>query len=202
MSIDAQTILTSVLVAATIVLAAATVILARHTKILAKETSASRKDAQTPLVTVDLLPGKHVGWMMYLVVSNVGRGAAFSVRFQLDADEADFEAHSAELPELRETPLNCLSPGASFQSSVGAFAQLVDRAGGNKNPLKPFIVFVDYYDSVGESYSVRYEVDICMYRKVSFEHQSVDKKLQRDVSSIASSLTKISNRRGTSSLVL
>ena len=74
------------------------------------------------------------------VIANVGMGSAENVRYRLEYDKEDFEAHSVwMLKRETDSPFQVLVGKSEIAQLFGAFVPLLEEP-----PLKPFQVVVEY----------------------------------------------------------
>lgn len=144
------------------VTAASTLVLAIITVLLWIENRSLRKAGTTPQVVAYLEPHIDGTGAIEFVLSNVGKGPAFDVTFDLDCDEADFEAHKVYLTNDRErTPMSVLPQDSKVRSLFGVSFVLYGKVGEKSiEPLKPFKVCIEYKDIFGRRRKTERRIDI------------------------------------------
>ena len=154
-AVTAENLLSFVLVIATIALVLVTAQVFRSTKELAKESRLSREHNVAPKVLIKLKEHPEVAAFLYLIVENIGRGPALSVRVSLKTDEADFQAHNVATQAGNKSPVPFLSPGERLE---WFFAALHDIS--RNNGLAPFSATVTYVDTAGQHHEDEITLDV------------------------------------------
>jgi hypothetical protein len=77
-----------------------TAILVIYNRSLTRETMLLRKRETEPKLEVYLIPYEGGSVLINMVVRNVGGGAARDIRWKIEADEADLEAHEIKLHKM------------------------------------------------------------------------------------------------------
>jgi hypothetical protein len=77
-----------------------TAVLVLYNRSLARETAQLRKRETEPKLEVYLLPYEGGNILINMVVRNVGGGAARDIKWNIDADEADLEAHGVNIHKM------------------------------------------------------------------------------------------------------
>ena len=177
------------IVIATIGLVIATFALVWKTGKLVSETRKQRTENKTPIISLELFPNRDDGWLMDLVLANVGRGTAFNVTFQIEVDEEDFKRCNVTPLRKSSKPLNFLLAGTSMNFCFGSFADLVQRKKRRDesvevDPLKPFIVTVEYEDMDEKKYHAEHVIDIRTYDGLVRDSFSVAREQQKDICAI------------------
>ncbi len=167
---------------------------------LAKEAKKRRQESITPLLSVDLFPDNDDGWLLNLVLANVGKGAALNVEFHIESDEEELNRCCVVYLRGTSQPLNFLLPGASMSFCFGAFRDLAGRGksktrDGKRVPLDPFTVLVRCEDCNGKKICSRYNIDIRSYRYLVGDRFSVARDQQRDIRKISDTLKNWSKRQ-------
>ena len=171
-----------------------TVSLVRKTDQLVRETRRQRSENKMPLVSLELLPGKHSREFFDLVLANAGRGAAFNIEFEIHSDEEDFSRCKVLSLRGPSKVINFLLPGSSLRFPFGVFSDLTQINSDGTilgEPLKEFMVTVEYENCDGKKFSGSHQIDIRTYKGLNFLKQSTAKKQQRNVEKISGTMESI-----------
>lgn len=148
------------------VVAAATVFYARLTKHLVAETKRMREAQTEPMVSIRV--GLSSVWvnLVDLIIENVGVGAAYDIRVQL---EPDFELASGRfLSELGivKRGMRYLAPKQAIRTFLTNMMDDVHKSEGKWKDLR-FAVVVTYRNAAGREMSERYHIDLAEFEGLS-----------------------------------
>jgi hypothetical protein len=148
-----------------LVSALATVAIAWLTLELARENRKLRKAGQEPQVVAYLVPHPDGNGFLNIVFANVGLGLAKDVMFNIDCDEADFQAHRVLMKIAKgHAPINVIPSGEKIVALFGLGADLFGSRGQNPiGPLRPFNVRMDFKDSEGRPRHTVSNIDIMQF---------------------------------------
>jgi len=113
-----------------------TAVLVLYNRSLARETTQLRKRETEPKLEVYLLPYEGGNVLINMVVRNVGGGAARDIRWQIDADETDLDAHSVKVHKMALFKVLHYLP--SEEKIVFYFGSAADIL--KEPPLKPLTI--------------------------------------------------------------
>lgn len=142
--------------------ALSTLCIAILTAFLWFENRALRKAGQSPDVVAYILPHPDGSGAVEFILANVGRGPAFDVTFEFACDDEDFLAHDVMLENDKDRmPLSVIPQGEKVKSLFGIGFKLYGKSSGRDiGPLKPFMVYINYKDTLGCNHQSKRVVDI------------------------------------------
>ena len=164
-----QLALAFVLTLATIALFVATWRMARSTRDLVGESCKNREDSKKPKVSVKLKAYEEHGDFIQLVLTNLGKGAAFNVDFHLGGDQGVLTQQGVV---MRGTlaPISFIASGESEIYEMGSLRAL---AGDWDSTPASFPVDVTYEDVDGKKHSEKITLDVKQFELVSRQGGSV-----------------------------
>ncbi|MFN3814921.1 hypothetical protein [Brevundimonas sp.] len=129
---------------------------------LVRENRALREQGASPDIVAYLAPHSEGNGAVEFVLSNVGNGPAYDVRFDFICDEDDFEKHEVMLTnDHQRMPTSVIPPGEKIVSLMGVGYVLY---GGKKKeriePLKPFDVRISYKNRRSQVFNSSRTIDI------------------------------------------
>lgn len=145
--------------------ALATVVIAWLTLDLARENRKLRKAGQTPQVIAYIVPHPDGNGGVNIVFANVGLGLAKDVVFEIECDEADFQAHHVLMRTLAgSAPISAIPSGEKIVALFGIGFELFGNLGDEPiAPLKPFVVKINFSDIDGVRSSTISNIDITQF---------------------------------------
>ena len=143
---------------ATTVIALFAIITAWLTKSLANENRLMRKFGTEPKVVAYLAPDSRQPHAVNFILANVGRGAAMKVKFTIEGDVKDFEAHDVSTELMNHSGArgtDVLPQGERIQSFFGMGPLLLTSP-----PLRCFNVCLTYENVHGKIHRDRQQLNV------------------------------------------
>ena len=137
-----STVVTLLLQAMTLLLQAATLAVAVWATWTARR---SLKVAVSPQIECFLRP-QQASPLVDFVIQNTGAGNAYNVGWKIEADEHDFKSHVGDIgpPLEKAVPFSVVEAGGVRTTSFGVLPHLMNAAGADGVPMKPFVVTITF----------------------------------------------------------
>lgn len=151
---------------------------------LAKENRLIRMSSTDPEVVAFILPSKTSIHLANLIVQNIGKGTARSIRILLDADFDDFSQHKVSIKHATEwQKISLLPPSERIEFFFGSFIDLLQEP-----KLKPFKVIIEYRDSRNKKYRCNFQLDPSEYEGLMSVGRPAEQEIAEALKKIASSI--------------
>ena len=131
------------------------------TRQLAEDNRRLRAMSVNPALISYLGIDRHTGFLVNLVIENIGQGPACDVEFMVHAEKTDFVNHGITIiePESKRKVRTMLPAGERVELCLGSSFQLFDDSKGGQ--LNPFRVEVWYSSLSGKNVGPEtFEIDI------------------------------------------
>ena len=176
---------------ATACIAVSAAITAWLTRNLFKENQVLRKAETEPEVAAYLTVDSQRKVAVNFVLTNVGRGPARNVVFNLQIDENDFASHNVGLMNLPDRKVTTMLPaGQSIEMFFGVGHYLLEEP-----RLRPFNVTVKCEDLKGGSYEFEYILDVAQFEGFSRLGNPIEYEIMQILKKIEGHISKLSRGR-------
>ena len=169
---------------ATVVLALTTIVYAWHTWQLAKENRLLRKAGTDPQVVAYASLNPRVWGAIDFVISNIGKGAAQNISFEILSSGQDFDQKKIRLPH-KGVKFAFLPQGDQITTMLGMGFDLLA-----KPALSPFRVEVRYDDMKGLHYCNEFEINVLAFEGLVRLGEPPEEETAKAVQQIAQTLSK------------
>ncbi|MBI1206503.1 MAG: hypothetical protein GC191_04345 [Azospirillum sp.] len=162
--------------------------MAKETTALRKETAELRKIETTPHIVVYIIFEPHRVTAFDIIISNVGRGPAYDINFNILCDESILRSKNVMIVDVELfRHVDFLPQGEKLRMFFGSAIEMLEQP-----KLEAFIIETSYRDKEGNKYEEKFNINISAFENVKVLTSSVESDISRTLKEIEKAIKALS----------